>query len=153
MRSALPLLLLAACGAPAFVPVTFTMTDDWARLDVVAFAEKKLNPSCAMNCELATAIEDGGCDGLSLFRDGGLSCPPGGGVYMPFYGVANPYLGPNDAGTHASPARNIAPGTELTVSDFSANDGYPECAGKFTINGPTEIIVTRTASSCTVTTN
>lgn len=104
-----PLVLLAACGAPAFVPVTVRTSRDVALSHrVVAEVTKKLNPSCASNCEMGIGIEDGGC---SFIDSQGVCTPSGGtGVYLPFQGVQVP-----DAGELVSPARGIAPGSDFLL--------------------------------------
>lgn len=146
MRHAL-LLVVVACGGPTFVPVTFTMADELDRYDVIAYAEKKLNPNCTQNCELGLAIEDGGCNGLTIRPGGTLDCPPGGGVYLPFWGTSLP----PDGGAVTSPVRMLAVGANLRVSDFSASGGAPACDGGFSIQNSTTIRVTRTSTGCTIT--
>lgn len=149
MRYLLALTLLA-CGGSPFVPVTFEMTDTYGYFDVTAEATKRLNPECVMNCELATAIEDGGCERLELHPDGGASCAPGGGLYLPFLGLADLSQPSADAGPVISHTRNIAPGSDIRVGDFALFRGYPACSGTVRINGPTTIRVVR-ADACTIT--
>lgn len=132
------LLAVVACGGPAFVPVSFTMTDTYAWGYIVAYAANDAGP----------AIEDGGCDGLTIRNDGTIDCPPGGGVYLPFLGVAS-YM--TDGGLNTSWPRGIAPGSRLSVSDLGVPQGGPRCAADLAITVATEIRVTRTDSACTIT--
>lgn len=140
-------LLVVACGGSggsSFVPVTFVL-EDWGSGVPIAEAVKKLNPSCAANCELGVAVEDGGCSSIYLdagrfhnFPDGGsgrdpstITCQPAvadpsNGLFLPFFesqaldGGA-PYL---------SRPRNVAVGAELTFFLFGDGD---RCRATFTV--------------------
>lgn len=141
MRSLLVLLVLGCGGPPAFVPVTFTMTDSVGLFDIYATATKKLNPSCASNCELAVAIEDGGCSEITM-TGGTVTCKPGGGLYMPFQGTAP------DGGAAASPVRMLAPGAELKV--FSGQSAA-SCDGTFVVpSAEMRVTISRSNSACSV---
>lgn len=135
MRRLLPLLLIG-CGAPAFVPVTFTLDGPWAPW-VIGSASKKVNPSCVMNCELAQSIEDGGCSDIRI-NSAGVFCTPGGaagGLFVAFDAADC------DGGYCQAAHRNIAPGSTLgvIVSGFEADSG---CGGEFTVPaGPMSITI------------
>lgn len=137
------LLALAACGAPAFVPVTFTAPDILSADDIFVTATKKLNPNCTANCELGVAIEDGGCKSITF--QGGYACEPGGGLFAPFY------EGTSDGGTFRSAVRMIAPGSELKVFD-TGRAGEPRCMTTLTVPpSALEVTVARGFSTCAVT--
>lgn len=139
------LLALVACGGPAFVPVTFTMTDELNRYGVYVVAEKKLNPQCASNCDLAKAIEDGGCSEIR-FRPT-YSCTPGGGLFAPFLDA----VFPGDGGIVTAGARMVATGATVRTVDLDAQAGFPDCSGSVEIVGPATVRIERTTSSCAVT--
>lgn len=102
----LPLVALIGCGGSGFAPVTVTLDSQFNGLIGVE-AIKKLNPDCAMSCELAVAIEDGGCESVLVTNDGGVICQGTGGVYLPDYKGSAPPL--------TSSPRNIAVDAELRV--------------------------------------
>jgi hypothetical protein len=122
MRGLLVVMLIG-CGGTGFVPVTVTLDSEFFEVIGVE-ATKKLNPSCATNCELGVAIEDGGCQSVrvgtmrvcdSTCRDvRTYTCEGTGGVYAPDY-VGKPDGGP----PYTSTPRNIAVGAELLVYSTS----------------------------------
>lgn len=74
-------LLLFACGGPAYAPVSVVLDRSQVKSDVLVFsaslaANKKLNLNCTANCELGAALPDGGNLWFGLEgggRDGGVA--------------------------------------------------------------------------------
>lgn len=122
MRGTLVLLLIG-CGAPAFVPVTFTLNDQAGPHQIFAKVTKKLNPNCASSCELAQGIEDGGCSEIRVTASG-TECVGSGSLYLVFDRC--------DAGSCLSAPRGLAPGATLEAT-VQAFDVEPTCTSTFTV--------------------
>lgn len=149
MRPFLAALLVVSCGSgssPAFVPVSVEMQDSYVggpeRYLLFVTATKKLNPACASNCEMAVAIEDGGCNTITVHADGGVICESGGGMWFPFAGMTS-----GGAELHTSPPREVAVGADLAVSVLP--DGEPSCRTTLAVPESGLIIsAVRTGNTC-----
>jgi hypothetical protein len=137
------LLMLLACGGPtgssAFAPVTVTLQDDDSRGFLTVSATKKLNPACAESCEMAVAIEDGGC-GTATIDSTGFHCEGSGGLWVPL-----------EIADGGSATRQIAIGAEIELLVHPGSD--PSCSSKTTVtqSGLT-ISVSRAQHICSFTT-